>query len=237
MKTQTLFPLILLAFLISCQTKTENVDNEIKKSFEITTSNLSVVSPMPSEEIVSKSSVMITDYDLKIGNVESGDQKNVCLKIQNPNLKIGDKVQIILPEKPPQILHSEIVKKAECKYEDNLELTINKATAELTGNNPEVTLSSYLLKLSGSDASKLGFGIGIVSQNSQVKNVKGLVSVDIDGDGKDEYFRECASNEGLHLTVWIGKPLVGKRIWHSYYHLNYDTENDCKNKDYEKTNG
>jgi hypothetical protein len=37
------------------------------------------------------------------------------------------------------------------------------------------------------------------------------------------------------LTVWTGKPLIGKRIFHAYYYLRYDTEPTCKKKDYEGT--
>ena len=37
--------------------------------------------------------------------------------------------------------------------------------------------------------------------------------------------------EGLHLTAWMGKPLKGRRIWHRYYSLGYDTEADCTEAD------
>ncbi len=94
----------------------------------------------------------------------------------------------------------------------------------------------YLLKLSDKSDTNNGFGIGIVNANAQAKIVKGLATIDLNEDGKDEYFRECTSNEGLHLTVWTGKPLIGKRIWHSYYNFNYDTMPNCKEKDYEETN-
>jgi hypothetical protein len=40
-------------------------------------------------------------------------------------------------------------------------------------------------------------------------------------------FRVCTSGEGLHLTAWDGKPLTGKRVWHRYYYLGYDTDPSC----------
>jgi hypothetical protein len=57
------------------------------------------------------------------------------------------------------------------------------------------------------------------------------VTADVDGDGTPESFRSCASSEGLHLTVWSGKPLEGKLRWHEYYYLGYDVEADCTAKD------
>ena len=57
------------------------------------------------------------------------------------------------------------------------------------------------------------------------------VNADVDGDGVPESFRSCASSDGLHLTVWSGKPLEGRRRWHQYYYLGYDVEADCTAKD------
>lgn len=36
-------------------------------------------------------------------------------------------------------------------------------------------------------------------------------------------FRRCASFEGVHLTAWSG----AHRVWHEYYHLDYDTDPTC----------
>jgi hypothetical protein len=58
---------------------------------------------------------------------------------------------------------------------------------------------------------------------------------DIDGDGMVERLRVCTSNEGLHLTIWSGEPLVGPRRWHRYLFLGYDVEPSCAPKDYEGT--
>lgn len=48
--------------------------------------------------------------------------------------------------------------------------------------------------------------------------------------------RGCTSNEGLHLTLWSGKPLEGKRLWHMYYYLGYDVEPTCQSADYQDGN-
>lgn len=46
---------------------------------------------------------------------------------------------------------------------------------------------------------------------------------DLDGDGRLETFKICASSEGLHLTVWT----AAKRRWHAYHYLGYDSEANC----------
>ncbi|NIR42566.1 MAG: hypothetical protein GWN99_01570 [Gemmatimonadetes bacterium] len=51
--------------------------------------------------------------------------------------------------------------------------------------------------------------------------------LDVDGDGALEEFRICASSEGLHLTVWSGIGMTGRRLWHRYFYLGYDVEPDC----------
>jgi hypothetical protein len=58
---------------------------------------------------------------------------------------------------------------------------------------------------------------------------------DVDGDGVVERFRVCTSTEGLHVTIWSGEPLVGRRRWHRYVYLGYDVEPSCAPKDYERT--
>lgn len=83
------------------------------------------------------------------------------------------------------------------------------------------------------DKSYIGIAIGVIQPAKKIEVKNKLASVDLNGDGKPEFFRLCASNEGLHLTIWTGKPLKGKRIWHSYYYLHYDTEADCEKKDWE----
>jgi hypothetical protein len=56
-------------------------------------------------------------------------------------------------------------------------------------------------------------------------------SRDLDHDGKPERFRQCASSEGLHLTVWSREV----RRWHRYHYLGYDTEANCTEPEYRAT--
>lgn len=70
--------------------------------------------------------------------------------------------------------------------------------------------------------------IGIVGFGGSLQSDGGMLSADLDGDGQREYFRACTSSEGVHLTIWTGKPLTGRLRWHGYQALGYDVEPDCK---------
>lgn len=71
--------------------------------------------------------------------------------------------------------------------------------------------------------------IGVVENGAVVfHNDAGAMTADLDGDGKPEYFRSCLSSEGVHFTVWTGRPFEGRLRWHEYYSLGYDVEPDCR---------
>lgn len=224
MKNLTL--ILFFALLMSCQTKAQNENSNmiqvqnsnnvpvVKNVNEVNEVNEAKTSVSPTN-LVNKTN----DINSKIGNIQSGEQ-SVCLKIQNSNLKVGDKIKIILMEIPQEVLEAEISEKSSCKQKG-------------FGTLDMADITDYLLKSSDEKFLNRGFGIGIISSTEKVKIANGFASIDLNGDKKDEYFRVCTSMEGLHLTVWSGKPLIGKRIWHSYYGVGYDTVPSCKEKDYE----
>lgn len=203
--------IIACAFLVSCraaaQIQNSNSADVIGNSVEFT-------------QTQPETAIANDDLDSKIGTVQSGKQ-SVCLRIMNPNLKAGEKIQIVKAELPQKFVEAEISEKAECVNEDFGDLDDNGVT-------------NYLLKSSDTAFLKLGYGIGVVT--TQKVEMKGkFATLDLNGDRKAEYFRECTSMEGIHLTVWTGKPLVGKGIWHAYYGLGYDTVPTCKKKDFDGT--
>ncbi len=79
------------------------------------------------------------------------------------------------------------------------------------------------------------FGFGVIEPAKLIKVQNNLASIDLNEDGKPEFFRQCGGYEGTHFTIWTGKPLKGKRIWHSFYYVDYDTVPTCKKKDYKGT--
>ena len=78
-------------------------------------------------------------------------------------------------------------------------------------------------------------GIGIIGPVSQIQIQNKYATIDLNNDGKPEYFRRCTGFEGMHFTIWTGKPLIGRRIWHSFYYLDYDTVSTCKKADWRGT--
>jgi hypothetical protein len=128
---------------------------------------------------------------------------------------LGTKVQIVVTDKP-QFVKTGVI---ESKQEKSCSSDVDVA--------PHV--SFYEIRMG--DERDLVYGIGVIAAKP-IKVAKGLARADINNDRKLEYFRSCTSNEGMHYTVWSGKPLKGKRIWHSYYYLRYDTVFTCKKKDF-----
>ncbi len=63
------------------------------------------------------------------------------------------------------------------------------------------------------------------------------ISLRISAEYPDVRARSCTSREGVHLTLWAGQPLKGRRLWHQYFYLGYDVEPDCQPADYENGTG
>ena len=163
-------------------------------------------------------------FDSRVGVVDANRERRLCLNIFNPRLADGTEVSFILPHKPQRMARAVVEEKA----------------ARSCSRNPDTApdASFYWLKLVGREQSvdlrePLPPAIGIVRPAGPVVVKKGVASGDIDGDGRAEFFRICTSMEGNHLTVWSGRPLRGKKRWHSYYYLGYDVVPTCKKKDFQ----
>jgi hypothetical protein len=163
------------------------------------------------------------NFNSQVGVVDASAEGKLCLNISNPNLVAGAPVSFILPHKPQRVAKA----------------TIEQKLASSCSHDPNTTSSDasfYSLKLVGKavDLSEpMPPAIAVVRSATPVLLKHGIASADLDGDGRTEFFRICTSNEGNHLTVWSGKPLQGKRSWHSYYYLGYDVVPTCKKKDYQ----
>lgn len=167
------------------------------------------------------------NFDSQIGVMDVNAKKELCLVIANANLSEGSKVTLIAPNKPQVIGEAVVVGK--------------KLTESCTRDSAiSEDKSFYLLKLSKNNPrffngeNPLPPSIAVFNSKISFQLIKGIASVDLNGDGKKEYFRQCTSNEGIHLTVWTGSPLSGKRNWHWYYYLGYDVPPNCNAKDYQE---
>lgn len=225
MKKLSISLIFVVVFLGSCQVQADNfatppkVYENTEKSKELTP----IVSLTPTTKTIS-------DINTKVGIADVTDEKIICFRIKNANLSEGESVSIItsISEFPQKVLETTVEKKLEksCVSHDS-------DTGD--SNVGKDSYYSLILNDKNSQNSEVGIGIGIIQLQKKARVQNNLARVDLNEDGKAEFFRLCASNEGLHLTIWTGKPLIGKRIWHYYYYLHYDTVADCKKKDYEET--
>lgn len=100
------------------------------------------------------------------------------------------------------------------------------------GSGPVTASDKYAL--TGIDGAVLSgtIGLGVAGAGDRCRISNGAVQCDLEPGAAPQSFRVCASHEGLHFSVWSGKPLEGARRWHAYYYLGYDVEPDCTNGDY-----
>lgn len=171
-----------------------------------------------------------TNIYSKVGVVDSKGQDSICLQTKNANLVKNTPVSIViaLDKKLQKILLALVEKKLkESCLRDHAE----------GGDDNEGKDYYYSLKLKKKIAneSEMIFGIGVIQPTKAIQVKKSVASVDLNKDGRLEYFRSCTTNEGGYFTIWTGKPIQGKRIWQSYYYVDYGTEANCKKKDYEGT--
>lgn len=161
------------------------------------------------------------DFTSRVGVVDVNERGNACLITSNAGLNNGLPINIIILSSRQSVMKARIKEKLDRSCSDN----------------PDVRDASFYSLDFGSsnNESKLkemqALAIAVVSSTRVVVQY-GKASVDLDNDGRREYFRKCTSNEGVHLTVWSGQPLRGKRRWHFYYYLGYDVIPSCKKKDF-----
>jgi len=94
------------------------------------------------------------------------------------------------------------------------------------GEDGQSAMRGYRVRVEGAAPPTPLFGIAIVSAPA-FKTIGGSTVADIDGDGRDEFFRACTSTEGIHLTIWSDRPLTGALRWHRYHYLGYDVTPSC----------
>jgi len=162
-----------------------------------------------------KEMVASFDFSKDLGVVVQ-TQTNSCLDIDNAGLSSGQQVRFVTTS-PQQWGIAEIIGKTD--------------TACSTANQNKPGLNHYQLKVLQGSLRKFAPAIGIVGFKGQFLTGEGGITADLAGNGKLDSFRSCTSSEGVHLTVWQGKPLEGVREWHYYYYLGYDVEPTCTDRD------
>jgi hypothetical protein len=141
----------------------------------------------------------------------------VCLAIHRQKFVAGSRVTLVLLRAPQSVAEAEVLRPADgaCPNPDESDRSLHR----------------YEIKILKGTLEPSTFAIAVFGSSSQFLTHEDAVTADVDGDGIAESFRSCTSSEGVHLTVWSGKPIEGKRRWHQYYYLGYDVEADCTTKD------
>lgn len=153
-----------------------------------------------------------------IGLFAAKQQAEFCLSMKNPALKRGQEMTLIWAPVEDHLFKPEI------RYGRIVE----KLSEPCDPVNHSQGDASYRLDAGKLERGRIYFAI-VGWQNKMTierSNVRGIV-------GSSELsFRSCTSMEGIHFTIWRGEALTGKRLWHDYYYLGYDTEPTCKDEDF-----
>lgn len=162
------------------------------------------------------------DYASSVGVAALSGTK-VCLAINNPQLPPGSPVSLVVATIPQSVVQAEIVGSAAA--------TCSTSQLQDSGSN------TYELRLRSGTLPEVMPVIAVTNSSRPLQKTGRVVSGDLAGNGGREFFRLCNSTEGIHLTVWSGKPLTGKRKWHVYYYLGYDMQPNCTSKDTAEASG
>lgn len=163
----------------------------------------------------------------KIGIAELKADGIGCLRTKNTDLAEKQSITVIvsLSEEKQKVITANIDKK--------LTQSCGRPASESADKNPGEN-AFYSFSFSAvQEIESFEIGIAVINSNGSAVIQNGSAEIDLDGDGKPEFFRKCTGFEGVHFTVWSGKPLQGERIWHSFYYVDYETEPSCKKQDLE----
>ena len=140
----------------------------------------------------------------------------------------GDSVRIVGLEHPQEITSATIIEPSGCT--ESMKSALGEFVIDA---RPYREATKYQIEFDDEGkADHFDFHLGLAIVNSENKLVVKNGNAELEMTGTTPLrFRSCTSHEGLHITVWAGKPLTGKRIWHAYQHFLYDTDPTCREKE------
>ena len=151
--------------------------------------------------------------------VKSG--ANICLSLRGKTLSLNTTVTLVTPSAPQSTAAAQV---------------IERSSSPCPGIQDDASsYTSYQLRLAhGTSSVQENMPlIAAIAPPSQFKKVHEIVEAYLSGrsTNRPDTFHSCTSADGIHLTVWQGKPLVSKRVWHQYYYLGQDLEQTCTIKE------
>jgi hypothetical protein len=156
------------------------------------------------------------DYRNNVGIAVATPDRS-CLDIRT-TLAAGQRIQFVSSAAPQTIGELEITRQSD------------KTCAERDKNKTDLNdsgISHYEIRVVRGSVEKSVPAFALANFRGTLTVTPLGVTGDLDGNGNAEFFRSCTSSEGVHLTIWTGKPVEGKRRWHAYYYLGYDVDPNC----------
>ena len=152
------------------------------------------------------------EYATRVGLAAWDRTSKLRAALPDSTLRSGDPVMLVWVANPPTWTEARVAART--------------AVAWSLGGGVPVEGPSYDLDLVG-QGEEVGMAFAIAGQVAGVRIEDGIARADLDGDGVAEAFTSCASSEGLHLSIWSGKPRQGTPRWHRYVYLAYDLDPNC----------
>jgi hypothetical protein len=149
-----------------------------------------------------------------------------CLEIRNPNLRVGRRLPFVVAGGPQTSGEIEITGK--------LDRACGNGPQKQTPNretHDRDAIAHYKFKIVRGTLPKSVPALALANFIGVMTAQREGIGADLDHNGRIEFFRSCTSSEGVHITIWTGKPLEGTRRWHGYYALSYDVDADCTEAD------
>lgn len=179
-----------------------------------------VKSPSPVAETIPRP----FDPKFDIGVVLAGSECSE-LFIRNSELKAEDEIQVVLADDLP---HQKLL--AKVVGPNNCSRAPQSGIEEIVLEGDDSKPNEYEIRFVDGNYPDSGFAV--VSAKASVEIKKGVAKLTASNFPTQLSFRVCSGNESYHMTVWNGKPLVGKRIWYGYWSLSYGTVPTCKSADF-----
>lgn len=130
-----------------------------------------------------------------------------CLSIEGPPLARGTRVFVVTLDPPHRVIWSEVLGQRTSGCVSGL----------------DAKYRAYSLDPNGWGMTYVDTAVGLVGFSAPPTLGDGSVEVRFSDDPGVVTFRNCTSSEGFHITAWRN----GKRIWHVYTWVPYDTPNTC----------
>lgn len=169
------------------------------------------VSPAPQEPIP------IRDFAARVGVTSAARDTTLCLSIANADLREGTELLLISAQRPQRLTHARVGTRR------------NRACTEMGDEWGSVNIpnaSYYRVEITDREAGG-DLTIAIVGPVAPFSIQGDALVSDLDGDGRAELFNQCASNEGIHLTIVTPGVTAGGERWHQYFYVPYDLEPSC----------